>query len=89
MGVEIAPEVADDPELAAHLDELLHRTCSLARALVGAEQAALAVDLDGDGHAARKFFTLSERYAHGSTSGPSREASAFARFSWSRAKSCA
>ena len=63
VGTEIAPEVADDPTLAARLDDLLHRTCSLARALTGAEQAALKVDLDGDGHAARKFFNLSERYA--------------------------
>jgi GAF domain-containing protein len=63
VGTEIAPEVADDPELAARLDDLLHRPCSLARALTGAEQAALKVDLDGDGHAARKFFSLSERYA--------------------------
>ena len=63
VGTEIAPEVADDPELAARLDDLLHRTCSLARSLTGAEQSALKVDLDGDGHAARKFFNLSERYA--------------------------
>jgi GAF domain-containing protein len=63
VGMEFAPEVADDPVLAAHLDDLLHRTCSLARALTGAEQAALSVDLDGDGHAARKFFNLSERYS--------------------------
>jgi GAF domain-containing protein len=41
----------------------LHRTCSLARSLTAAEQAALRVDLDGDGHAARKFFSLSARYA--------------------------
>ena len=63
VGTEFAPEVTDDPELAARLDDLLHRTCSLARALAGAEQAALGVDLDGDGQAARKFFNLSERYA--------------------------
>jgi GAF domain-containing protein len=62
VGTEIAPEFADDPDLAARLDDLLHRTCDLARALTGAEQAALKVDLDGDGHAARKFFNLSERY---------------------------
>jgi GAF domain-containing protein len=62
VGTEIAPEVVDDPELAARLDDLLHRTCRLARALTGAEQAALKVDLDGDGHATRKFFNLSERY---------------------------
>jgi GAF domain-containing protein len=63
VGTEIAPEVAEDPALAARLDDLLHRTCSLARALTDAEQAALKVDLDGDGHAARKFFNLSEQYA--------------------------
>ena len=62
VGTEIAPEVVDDPELAARLDDLLHRTCHLARALTDAEQAAFKVDLDGDGHAARKFFNLSERY---------------------------
>jgi|SRR5262245_20174416 len=63
VGTEFAPEFTDDPELAARLDDLLHRTCTLARALTGAEQAALGVDLDGDGLAARKFFNLSERYA--------------------------
>jgi hypothetical protein len=62
VGTEIAPEVADDPELAERLDDLLHRTCHIARALTGAEQAAFNVDLDGDGHATRKFFNLSERY---------------------------
>ena len=62
VGTEIAPEVADDPELATRLDDLLHHACHLARALTGAEQAAFKVDLDGDGHAARKFFNLSERY---------------------------
>ena len=62
VGTEIAPEVADDPELARRLDDLLHRTCRLARALTGAAQAALKVDLDRDGVAARKFFNLSERY---------------------------
>jgi hypothetical protein len=43
VGTEFAPEVADDPDLAARLDDLLHRTCSLARALTGAEQAATAM----------------------------------------------
>jgi sugar lactone lactonase YvrE len=62
VGTEIAPEAADNPVLARHIDDLLHRTCTLARALTGAEQAALKVDLDGDGTAARKFFNLSARY---------------------------
>jgi GAF domain len=63
VGTDIAPAVSDDPELAARLADLLHSACSLARALAVAEQAALGVDLDGDGLAARKFFSLSERYA--------------------------
>src|SRR3954470_17555029 len=62
VGTEIAPAIVADPELAGHIDDLLHRTCHLARALTGAEQAALKVDLDGDGVAARKFFNLSEKY---------------------------
>jgi GAF domain-containing protein len=63
VGTEIAPEVVDDPGLAARLDDLLHRTCHIARAMTGAEQAACAVDLDGDGQRTRKFFNLSEKYA--------------------------
>jgi GAF domain-containing protein len=62
VGTEIAPAIPDDPALAARIDDLLHRTCHLARALTGAEQAALKVDLDSDGAGARKFFNLSERY---------------------------
>jgi GAF domain-containing protein len=63
VGTEIAPAITGDSALASRLDDLLHRTCHLARALTGAEQAALKVDLDGDGASARKFFNLSERYA--------------------------
>jgi GAF domain-containing protein len=63
VGTEIAPAITGDDRLAAHIDDLLHRTCHIARALTGAEQAALNVDLDGDGTATRKFFNLSERYA--------------------------
>jgi hypothetical protein len=61
VGTEISPASADDPELARRIDDLLHRTCDLARALTGAEQAALNVTLDAAGP--RKFFNLSERYA--------------------------
>jgi GAF domain-containing protein len=63
VGTEIAPEVAADSELAHRLDDLLHRTCHIARAMTGAEQAAFALDLDGDGQSTRKFFNLSEKYA--------------------------
>jgi hypothetical protein len=61
VGTDISPASADDPDLARRIDDLLHRTCDLARALTGAEQAALNVTLDAAGP--RKFFNLSERYA--------------------------
>jgi GAF domain-containing protein len=62
VGIEIAPAVPDDPALARRIDDLLRRTCHIARGLTGAAQAALKVDLDGDGAGMRKFFNLSERY---------------------------
>jgi GAF domain-containing protein len=62
VGTDIAHAITGDPALSGRIDDLLHRTCHLARALTGAEQAALKVDLDGDGTAARKYFNLSERY---------------------------
>jgi hypothetical protein len=58
-GTEIPPEAVGDRR---PFDDLLHRTCHLARALTGTEQAARKVDLDGDGTHGRKFFNLSERY---------------------------
>jgi hypothetical protein len=60
VGTEISPAIAGDPALAGRIDDLLHRTCDLARALTGAEQAALKVELDKAGP--RKFFNLSDRY---------------------------
>ena len=38
-----------EPDFAAQLDVLLRRACQIARALTGAEQAALKVDPKGDG----------------------------------------
>jgi hypothetical protein len=43
VGAEIAPEVADDAQLAARLDDFLHRACSLARALTTRGRLATAV----------------------------------------------
>lgn len=63
-GIEIVPQVYCDLRLARLLDDLLHRTCDLARALTGADQAALKIELRGEGRAARKFFNLSKRYDH-------------------------
>jgi GAF domain len=66
VGIEIAPivDAADaDAELCKRIDAMLRRTCVLARALTGAEQAALKLWVDGDPAKARKYFSLSEKYA--------------------------
>jgi hypothetical protein len=66
VGIEITPiVVAASPEstFAAQLDALLRRTCQIARALTGAEQAALKLWVGEDPSQARKYFSLSEKYA--------------------------
>jgi hypothetical protein len=63
VGIEIAPVIdgADD-RLAERVDAVLRRTCMLARALTGAEQAALKLWVDEDASQARKYFSLSAKY---------------------------
>lgn len=65
VGTEIAPLVDDTPapELAQRLDAVLRRTCIVARALTGAQQAALKLWVDEDPSQARKYFSLSPAYA--------------------------
>jgi GAF domain len=65
VGTEIAPiiDAAVSDRLADRLDALLRRTCTLARALTGAEQAALKLWVDEDPAQARKYFSLSAKYA--------------------------
>ena len=64
VGIEIAPVLdAADARVAEHVDAVLRRTCALARALTGAEQAALKLWVDADPGQARKYFSLSEKYA--------------------------
>src|SRR5262249_58568553 len=63
---EIAPLIGDssgDDTLAARLDAVLRRTCLIARAMTGAEQAALKLWVGEDAAKARKYFSLSEKYA--------------------------
>jgi GAF domain-containing protein len=66
VGIEITP-ILDapslEPKFAAQLDALLRRTCHIARALTGAEQAALKLRVGEDPSQARKYFSLSEKYA--------------------------
>lgn len=63
VGIEIAPLLdATGRSLGERVDALLRRTCTVARALSGAEQAALKLWIDEDPGKARKYFSLSEKY---------------------------
>ena len=64
VGIEIAPllDGSSRSGLASRVDSLLRRTCAIARALTGAEQAALKLWVDEDPTKARKYFSLSEKY---------------------------
>lgn len=50
-------------EFESSVDATLQATCELARALIGAHQAAMSLIVDGDWHQARKYFSLSDKYA--------------------------
>jgi hypothetical protein len=66
VGTEIAPLIeasAGERTLGERVDAVLRRTCTLARALTGAEQAALKLWIDEDSSQARKYFSLSANYA--------------------------
>jgi hypothetical protein len=66
VGIEVAPIVeatSEEQALSERVDALLRRTCRLARALTGAEQAALKLWVDEDPSQARKYFSLSAKYA--------------------------
>ena len=66
VGIEITPILAApslESKVAAQLDAVLRRTCQIARALTGAEQAALKLWVGEDSSQARKYFSLSEKYA--------------------------
>src|SRR5256885_13099539 len=65
VGIELAPlldAALSDSQLADQVDTLLRRACTIARALTGAEQAALKLWIDDDPGKARKYFSMSERY---------------------------
>jgi GAF domain-containing protein len=49
-------------EFETRTDHLLQTTCEVARALVGAHQAAMAMLVEGDWARARKYFSLSDKY---------------------------
>jgi GAF domain-containing protein len=55
-------ETAAREEFDARVDHLLQATCEVARALIGAHQAAMAMLVEGDWTHARKYFSLSDKY---------------------------
>jgi len=50
-------------EFESRVDETLQASCEVARALVGAHQAAMSLIIRGDWSHARKYFSLSDKYA--------------------------
>ena len=64
MNIEIPPtlDASDDDKLAGRVDSLLRRISLIARALTGAEQAALKLWLDEGAAKVWKYYSLSEKY---------------------------
>jgi GAF domain-containing protein len=60
-GPDAASAAAD--EFDTRVDHLLQCTCEVARALVDAHQGAMAMIVGGDWAQARKYFSLSDKYA--------------------------
>ena len=58
---ETAPTAQE--EFAVRVDHLLQTTCEVARALIDVHQSAMAMIVQGDWTHARKYFSLSEKYA--------------------------
>jgi GAF domain-containing protein len=58
------PGAAEPTTFAAAVDRVLHLTAELARNLVGAHQGAATLIVSGDWRHARKWFSLSSKYAN-------------------------
>ncbi len=61
MTESVAQDAASN-EFNVRVDHLLQTACEVARALVGAHQAAMAMLVAGDWTHARKYFSLSDKY---------------------------
>jgi GAF domain-containing protein len=58
------PEAAEPTPFAEAVDRVLHLTAEIARNLVGAHQGAATLLISGDWKHARKWFSLSSKYAN-------------------------
>src|SRR5262249_58558204 len=63
MAEVAASDAAVTDEFDARVDHLLQCSCEVARALTGSHQAAMAMVVGGDWTQARKYFSLSDKYA--------------------------
>lgn len=59
---EITDSASAADEFDVRVDHLLQTTCEVARAVVDAHQAAMAMIVAGDWTQARKYFSLSDKY---------------------------
>ncbi len=57
------PDAVEPTPFAAAVDRVLHLTAEIARNLVGAHQGAATLIVSGDWNHARKWFSLSSKYA--------------------------
>jgi GAF domain-containing protein len=59
----VSADRAAQAEFESRVDATLQTTCEVARALIGAHQAAMSLIIAGDWRHARKYFSLSDKYA--------------------------
>jgi GAF domain-containing protein len=59
----VTADRAAQAEFESRVDATLQTTCEVARALIGAHQAAMSLIIAGDWRHARKYFSLSDKYA--------------------------
>jgi GAF domain-containing protein len=57
------PDDAVATEFESRVDAALQLCCEVARALIGSHQAAMSLIVEGDWSHARKYFSLSDKYA--------------------------
>jgi GAF domain-containing protein len=61
--LDSGPHTEESTPFAEAVDRVLHLTAEIARNLVGAHQSAVALLISGDWKHARKWFSLSSKYA--------------------------
>lgn len=79
---------AFDEEFAAEANEVLKNAAEIARALIGAHQAAVAFVIQKDWRSMRKYFSLSEKYTDWADYTTPAVGSGFTSGCWNKTASC-